>query len=274
MYKRYLFITLFKWYILIGFYRSVCYNMSNFYLIMSVKMNELENITNINDIHGYLIENYSSFIFALNEELKLIEYAKTPKGQFTKIKKILNNKKFAYSDRISEIQLNDHFLTVFFNNCFGIDIEFFQDNYLRTKRLMLEQCKITNYRVKKENVNIRFNYNQIEFSLIEKSVNYNDYIAFLFLQNRQITETKPNPTFMFSMNNNKLEKDLLKSINLTELFMRTNNKDFLNFLFINNNNTIIKYLQSEIDLENLESDIFYELKCFDKLTININDYRL
>ena len=241
---------------------------------MSVKMKELENITNINDINCYLIENYSSFIFALNEELKLIEYAKTPKGQFTKIKKILKSKKFTYSDKISEIQLDDHFLTVFFNNGFCIDIEFFQDNYLRTKRIMLQQCKITNYKVKKENINIRFNYSQIEFSLIDTSVNYNDYHPFLFLQNRQITDTKPNPTFMFSMNNNKLDKDLLKSINLTELFIRTNNKDFLNFLFINNKNTIIKYLQSEIDLENLESDIFYELNCFDKLTININDYRL
>lgn len=248
--------------------------MSNLYLIMSVKMKELQNITNINDIQNYLTENYHSFIFALNEELKLIKYAKTPKGQFTKIKKILNSKRFTYSDKISEIQLNDHFLTVFFNNGFGIDIEFFQDNYLRTKRILLEQCKITNYRVKKENINIRFNYNQIEFSLIDKSVNYNDYIAFLFLQNRQITDIKPNPTFMFSMNNNKLEKDLLKSINLTELFIRTNNKDFLNFLFINNDKTIVKSLKTEIEIENLESDMLYELNCFDKLTININDYLL
>lgn len=237
-------------------------------------MKELKNITNINDIHSYLFENYDGFISALNEELKLIEYAKTPKGQFTKIKKIFNSKKFAYSNKISEIQLGASFLTLSFKNGFGIDIEFFQDNYLRTKRLMLEQCKIINYRVKKENVNIRFNYNQVEYSLIDKVGNYTEYTAFLFLQNRQLTDTKPNPTFMFSMNNSKLEKNLLKSINLTELFIRNNNKDFLNFLFINNDKTIVKSLKTEIEIENLESDMLYELNCFDKLTININDYLL
>lgn len=48
---------------------------------------------------------------------------------------------------------------------------------------MLDECKVLNYRIIKENINIRFNYNQIEYSLIENS--NEQQIAFLLKKIRR-----------------------------------------------------------------------------------------
>lgn len=63
---------------------------------------------------------------------------------------------------------------------------------------------------------------------------------------------------------------MLRSVELSEFLIKNNHKEFLDFLYTNKKDIIVKELEERIDLSNLEADISHNLKCFNKIKVCVN----